>query len=37
MERASAEKYNARWEVKEIKEVKKVEEVEEVEEKRRRW
>jgi hypothetical protein len=34
MERASAEKYNARWEVKEIKEVR---EVEEVEEKRRRW
>ena len=34
MERASAEKYNARWEVKEIKEIR---EVEEVEEKRRRW
>jgi hypothetical protein len=34
MERASAEKYNARWEIKEIKEVR---EVEEVEEKRRRW
>jgi hypothetical protein len=34
MERASAEKYNARWEVKEIKEVR---ELEEVEEKRRRW